>query len=273
MRAMTAGEVIESKNPKWKKGDIANGLMGWQEYALLGEDDKLVNDASFKLVVNKVVPPVPIEASLGLCGIVGFTAYFGLLRIGAMKEGDVVVVSGAAGATGGFVGQIAKIKKASKVIGIAGGADKCKVVKEEYLFDDVIDYKTENVNERLKALCPNGINLYYDNVGGDILEAALANIAIGARIVICGGISNYNAEVPKGPKNYLVIIAKRARMEGFLVTDFAKEFGAAAMELFKWHSEGKLKAKNDIQHGFEHIPETFLRIFSGANIGKQLLKI
>jgi len=273
MRSMTAGHVIESKNPFWKKGDIAAGLMGWQEYVVLDAENRTTNFTSFKMPVNKVPSPISIENSLGLCGIVGFTAYFGLLRIGEVKEGDVVVVSGAAGATGGFVGQIAKIKGASKVIGIAGGAEKCKVVKEEYLFDDVIDYKSENVHQRIKDLCPSGINVFYDNVGGEILEAGLANLAMRARVVICGGISNYNSSEHKGPKNYLVLIGKRARMEGFLVTDYAKEFPAAAMELNKWHAEGKLKTRYDIQHGFENIPQTFLRIFTGANVGKQLLEL
>jgi len=263
VRALGVGEVVESKHDGFKKGDLVSGLFGWQEY-LLGEAKGL----------NKLFPGMSPVVALGPCGIVGLTAYFGLLRVGEFKPGDVVVVSGAAGATGSLVGQIAKLKGAKKVIGIAGGAEKVKLLKEELGYDEAIDYKSENVAARLKELVPNEINVYFDNVGGEILEAALAQIAQNARVVLCGGISQYNAEDSVvGPRNYLNLVTRRGRMEGFIVTDYIQDFPTGVKDLFQWVQEGKLKYKTDLQEGFENIPTTFLRLFSGANNGKQLLKL
>jgi len=260
IRSFGGGEVIESKNEQYKKGDFVTGLTGWQEY-VVGKKGEF----------NLVVPGIPLTVALNQCGLVGLTAYFGLLQVGGFKEGDTVVVSGAAGATGSIVGQIAKIKNA-RVIGIAGGADKTKLLKEKLHFDEAIDYKSEDVSKRLKELVPKGIDLFFDNVGGEILDSALENLALHARVVICGGISGYNSEV-KGPRQYLNLIVKRAKMEGFIVTDFAKDFPGAIKEIATWTQEGKLTAQEDIQHGFENVPTTFLRLFTGANFGKQLLKI
>ena len=203
----------------------------------------------------------------------GLTAYFGILDVGQPKEGDTCVVSGAAGATGSVAGQIAKLK-GCRVIGIAGGPEKCGWLTREAHYDAAIDYKSEDVDARLRELCPDGIDLYFDNVGGDVLDAALAHIAQNARVVLCGGISRYNAtEPPPGPKNYLNLVIQRARMEGFIVIDYADRFATAAREITDWITGGKLTFQEDVQEGFENAPRTFLRLFEGKNVGKQLLKI
>ena len=207
-------------------------------------------------------------------GITGLTAYFGFLDVGKPQKGDTVVVSGAAGATGSVVGQIAKIK-GCRVIGIAGGPEKCKWLVEDGGFDAAIDYKNEDVNARLRELCPDGINVFYDNVGGEILEAALNNIAVGSRVVICGGISGYNteAEMPAGPKNYMNIVIRPSTMQGFLLGQYGERFGEAAQQLAAWIQSGDLKFAVDVQEGFDNVPKTFLRLFHGQNLGKQLCKI
>jgi NADPH-dependent curcumin reductase CurA len=193
--------------------------------------------------------------------------------VGKPQAGETVVVSGAAGATGSVAGQIAKIR-GCRVIGIAGGAQKCQWLTKEAHFDAVIDYKSEPVEKRLKELCPNGINIFFDNVGGEILDAALANLALRARIVLCGGISRYNEEeLPPGPKNYFALIIQRARMEGFILVDYASRFGEAIPELAGWVASGQIKYQEDIQEEFANAPKTFLRLFEGKNVGKQLLKI
>jgi hypothetical protein len=204
----------------------------------------------------------------------GMTAYFGLLEVGALKDGDTVVVSGAAGAVGQVVGQIAKIK-GCKVIGIAGGADKCRYVVDELGFDAAVDYKSENVAARLRELAPKGIDVYFDNVGGDILDAALANLARKARVVICGAISQYNAtDAVAGPKNYMSLLVNRARMEGFVVFDFASRYAEAAQAMGGWMREGKLKGREDVvSGGVEAFPETLNKLFSGENLGKLVLKV
>jgi len=261
--ALGVGKIIESKNPKFPVGRYINGFMGWQDYAIFDDNSGRAS------VLPEGVPP---NLSLHIIGGVGFTAYFGLLDVCKPKEGEVVLVSGAAGATGAFVCQIAKIKKCT-VIGIAGGADKLAYLKEIGV-DHVIDYKSDNVKAKIKEFAPNGVNVYFDNVGGDILEAALDNLALKARIAICGGISQYNAGGEmRGPRNYLNLIGKRARMEGFLVLDYADRFQEAGGELFGWFKEGKLKYKEDIQDGLENALTTWLRLFDGKNIGKQAIKV
>ena len=210
---------------------------------------------------------------MSVLGMTGMTAYFGLLDVGRPVAGETVVVSGAAGATGSVVGQIAKIK-GCRAIGIAGGAEKCRWLTEELGFDAAIDYKSEKVKARLKELCPDGIDVFFDNVGGDILDAALARLALRGRIVLCGGIANYNAtEPPPGPKNYLNLVSRRGRMEGFLISDYAKRFGEAASALGGWVREGKIKYRVDVQQGFENAPATLRRLFEGRNEGKQLLRV
>ncbi|RMF13423.1 MAG: NADP-dependent oxidoreductase, partial [Alphaproteobacteria bacterium] len=200
------------------------------------------------------------------------TAYFGLMRIGRPEAGDTLVVSGAAGSTGATVAQLGRIM-GCRVIGIAGGAEKCEWLMHEARIEAVIDYKSQDVMARLGELAPDGIDVFYDNVGGAILDAALAHIAHHGRIVVCGAISQYNTARPAGPSRYLNLILRRARMEGFIVTDFAAEFPKAQKRLAQWIREGEIVYREDVQTGFENAPRTFLRLFSGANRGKQLLKV
>ncbi|MBW2665353.1 MAG: NADP-dependent oxidoreductase, partial [Deltaproteobacteria bacterium] len=228
MRASGVGQVIESRLDGFEPGDFVHGLLGWQEYALCGPG------------MTKVPEGMPITLPLHLFGITGLTAYFGMLEIGKPKSGETVVVSGAAGATGSIAGQIARIHGA-RVIGIAGGKAKCGWLTDEARFDAAIDYKGENVAERLRELCPDGIDVYFDNVGGDILDAALAQLAMRARVVLCGGISRYNDEKPTpGPSNYMNLIIQRARMEGFIILDYAARFAEGAAELAGWLGEDQL---------------------------------
>ena len=206
-------------------------------------------------------------------GLTGITAYFGLTEVGRPVAGETVVVSGAAGATGSVVGQIAKIK-GCRVIGIAGGAEKCHWLTDEAGFDGAIDYKSEDVQGRLKDMCPKGIDIFFDNVGGDILDAALARLAMRGRVVLCGGIASYNATEPSpGPKNYLNLVVQRGRMEGFIVLDFMPRAAEAIGALSGWVQAGRLKNKVDVQHGLENAPATLRRLFEGRNEGKQLLRI
>jgi hypothetical protein len=210
---------------------------------------------------------------MSVLGLTGITAYFGLLEVGRPKAGETVVVSGAAGATGSVVGQVAKIE-GCHVVGIAGGPDKCGWLTAEAGFDAAIDYKSERVDRRLRELCPNGIDLFFDNVGGEILDAALANLAMRGRVVICGAIAGYNEKVPPpGPRNYLSLLVQRGRMEGFIILDYMDRAGEAVNALAGWVREGRLRHEEDIQDGLEKAPATLLRLFEGKNRGKQLLKI
>ena len=266
MRALSVGQIVESRNPNFQPGECVQGGFGWQEYMAASERGGL-------MPVTKIPVDAALTWPLGVLGVTGLTAYFGILDVGEPKGGQTCVVSGAAGATGSIAGQIAKLK-GCRVIGIAGGPEKCRWLTEEAHYDAAIDYKAENVEDRLGELCPHGIHMYFDNVGGDILDAALAHIAMNARVVLCGGISRYNeATPPPGPKNYMNLVIQRGRMEGFIVIDYAAKFGEAAQELTEWITSGKLVFQEDIQEGFENTPRTFLRLFEGKNVGKQLLKI
>ncbi len=260
VRSFGAGRIEASNNPDYQVGDIVSGLVGWQDYVVMNPKGQL----------SKLPPEAPLELAMS------------------------VLVSGAAGATGSVVGQIAKIK-GCRAIGVAGGTEKCRWLTEELGFDAAIDYKSENVKARLKELCPNGIDIFFDNVGGDILDAALARLALRGRVVLCGGIANYNAtEPPPGPKNYLNLVSKRGRMEGFLVSDYAKRHAEAVSALAGWVSfrgqvrgaqgllpcfpatalrEGRIKHRVDVQHGLENAPATLRRLFEGRNEGKQLLRV
>jgi NADPH-dependent curcumin reductase CurA len=262
MRANTVGEVIESKSEKLQLGDTVQGVLGVQQYAVAKPKELLKIDASL----------APIQSYLGVLGWPGMTAYFGLRDIGKAREGETVVISGAAGAVGSVAGQIAKIK-GCRVIGIAGGPDKCRYLVDELGFDGAIDYKNENVRNRLSELCPKRVDVFFDNVGGEILDAVLSKIAMRARIVISGAISQYNNPRFRGPNNYMALLTYRARMEGFVVFDYAKECGKAAAEIAQWMSEGKLKAKDQIVEGIENFPSAFLRLFSGEKLGKLVLKV
>ncbi len=263
MRALALGKVTASKNPKFAVGDHVTGLLGVQEFAYSNGQG-----------LTKVDPKLaPLPVYLGTLGMPGMTGYFGLLEVGQPKAGDTVVVSGAAGAVGSVVGQIARIKGA-RVVGIAGGADKCRYLVEELGFDAAIDYKTENVAEALKAHCPNGVNVYFDNVGGDILDAVLTRLARGARIVICGAISQYNNTTPvKGPANYLALLVQRASMTGIVVSDYYDRAGEAAMVMAGWIQAGRLKTREDIVDGLDNFPNAFDMLFTGANNGKLVLKV
>jgi hypothetical protein len=263
MRALAVGQVVESSNPKFAIGDHVSGLLGVQGFA--------ISDGQGLMKVDPKLAPLPTY--LSTLGMPGLTAYFGLLEVGKPQAGDTVVVSGAAGAVGSVVGQIAKIKGA-RVVGIAGGADKCRYLVEELGFDAAIDYKTENVAEALKTHCPDGVNVYFDNVGGDILDAVLTRLARGARIVICGAISQYNATAPiKGPANYLSLLVNRATMTGIVVSDYYGRAMEAAMAMGGWMASGKLKTREDIVDGLDAFPKAFDMLFSGANNGKLVLKV
>jgi NADPH-dependent curcumin reductase CurA len=264
MRAGTVGEVVKANNhPTFKVGDVLSGWGGVQEYS--------VTDGTNYYQVDTRLAPMPTY--IGTLGMPGMTAYFGILEVGKIKEGDVVVVSGAAGAVGSIVGQVAKIK-GCKVIGIAGGPDKCKYVVEELGFDACIDYKNDSVAAGLKEHCPKGLDVYFDNVGGEILDHCLARLKMNARIVICGAISQYNnRENVQGPKNYLSLLVNRATMQGMVVFDYAPKYGEAAREMGQWMAEGKLKSREDIYEGIENFYETFTRLFTGEKKGKLVLKL
>ncbi len=263
MRAGAVGQVVASKHPDFAEGDYVNGWTGVQQYA--------ISDGSMLYKVQKGLAPMPTY--LSTLGMPGFTAYFGLLRIGKPVAGDTVLISGAAGAVGSVVGQIAKLK-GCRVIGIAGGPEKCKYIKDTLGFDEAIDYKNENIVEAIKRTCPERINVYFDNVGGEILDAALGRLALGARVAICGAISQYNNTTAiKGPSNYLSLLVNRATMEGFVVIDYTKEYGTAAREMGAWMAEGKLKSKEFIVDGIENFPDALLRLFNGDKLGKLVLKV
>ena len=263
MRALAVGQVIASKNPQFAVGKHVSGTFGVQEY--------FISEGKGLIEINPRVAPLP--TFLNVLGMPGMTAYFGLLETGRPQPGDTVVVSAAAGAVGSVVGQIAKIK-GCRAVGIAGGVDKCRYLVTDLGFDASIDYKSENVTAALRKSCPQGINIYFDNVGGDILEAALANLARGARIVICGAISQYNNTGPvQGPSNYLSLLVHRATMKGMLVFDYADRYAQAAQEMAGWIAAGKLKSREDIVEGLETFPDTFLKLFRGENLGKLILKV
>ena len=261
MRALALGRVIASSDPGFQEGDHVTGTFGVQRYAVVPAK-----------ALIKVDPGLaPLSSYLNAIGMPGMTAYFGLLEIGHPAEGETVVVSAAAGAVGSLVGQIAKIK-GCRVVGIAGGADKLRVLTDEFGFDAAIDYKRGDVHKELRRECPEGINVYFDNVGGEILEAALRNLARGARIVLCGAISQYNERSFTGPRNYMNLLIKRGRMEGFVVFDFAARYREAAGEMGRWMAEGRLISREHIVEGFETFPEALLMLYRGENTGKLVLK-
>jgi NADPH-dependent curcumin reductase CurA len=263
MRAGAVGEVIASGHAKFAVGNHVSGSFGVQEYAISNGKGVAAVDPNF----------APLPTYLGTLGAPGMTAYFGLLDVGAAQSGDTVVVSGAAGAVGSTVGQIARIK-GCRAVGIAGGADKCRWLVDELGFDAAIDYKHDDVKAALKQHCPQGINVYFDNVGGDILDAALTQLALHARVVICGAVSQYNTTTKvQGPSNYLALLVSRARMQGMVVFDYASRYGEAAREMASWIAQGRLKSREDIVEGFAAFPDALLRLFRGENTGKLVLKI
>ena len=263
MRALGVGKVIASAHPGFAVGDYVNGALGVQDY-FVGEP------RGFYKVDPKLVP---LPVYLSALGMTGMTAYFALLDVGAPKAGDTVVISGAAGAVGSIAGQIAKLK-GCRVVGIAGGQEKCARLVDEFGFDGTIDYKSEDVLAGLKRECPKGVDVFFDNVGGEILDAVLSRLNFKARVIICGAISQYNnKEAVKGPANYLSLLVNRARMEGFVVMDYADRYAAAGQEMAGWLLKGQLKSKEHIVEGLESFPESLAKLFSGENHGKLVLKV
>jgi leukotriene B4 12-hydroxydehydrogenase/15-oxo-prostaglandin 13-reductase len=257
-------EVVESKNPDYAAGDIVDIYMGWQEYAI-----------SNGRGLRKLDPSIaPVSTALGVLGMTGLTAYFGLLDVCDPKPGQTVVVSGAAGAVGSVVGQIAKLK-GCHTVGIAGGDDKVEYILSECGFDAAFNYKTTaNYAAKLKELCPKGIDVYFDNVGGPLTDAVFTMLNVGARISICGQISQYNnTQVEMGPRLLGALIVARAKVQGFLVSDYAARFGPGLAEMGKWVHEGKIKYREDIVEGFENLPRAFIGLLQGENIGKRLVKV
>ncbi|MBD2724007.1 NADP-dependent oxidoreductase [Hymenobacter armeniacus] len=269
-RAGTAGQVVESKNPAFAVGDYVTGNLGVQQYAVVGPG--ATDPRSPEYLVKVDTSLAPLEAYLATLGMPGLTAYFGLLDTGQPQPGDTVVVSGAAGAVGSVVGQIAKLK-GCRVVGIVGDQAKADYCLNVLGFDACVNYKTENVRSGLRAACPQGIDVYFDNVGGEILDFVLEQIRFKARIVICGAISQYNNTTPvKGPSNYLSLLVNRARMEGIVVFDNAANYAAAAREMAGWLREGKLHMpKVQVEHGIENFLPALLKLFSGENFGKLVL--
>ena len=264
MRGVVCGTVVQSRHPEFSPGDVVSGIGQWADYQLgtPGPLGKFANTG-----------PVPLLDAFGIFAVVGPTAYFGLLEIGQPTEGETVVVSAAAGATGSIVGQIAKIK-GCRVIGIAGTDEKCAWITDDLGFDAAINYKTENVSDSLGRHCPDGIDVYFDCVGGDILDAALLRINLKARIVFCGSISGYNARGPvPGPSNYRNILLKRARVEGFIVLDYMERYPEAISALSQWMVAGKIKYRLDVVDGLENAAVALGKLFTGAHAGKLLVRV
>lgn len=263
MRAGAVGEVLASKDPKFAVGDHVSGLLGVQSLACV--EGKGLHKVDPKLA--------PLSAYLGVLGMPALTAYFGLLEVGELQEGQTVLVSGAAGAVGSMVGQIAK-RKGARAVGIAGGPDKCKHLVEELGFDAAIDYKNEDVRARVKQTCPDRVNVYFDNVGGELLDIALGALALRARVVICGAISQYNdLDKLQGPANYLSLLVFRARMEGFVIFDYAERYPEALKELGGWLAAGELHYRETVVEGLENFVDAFAKLFSGEKLGKLVLKV
>jgi hypothetical protein len=264
MRGFAIGVVEQSRNDLFPEGTVVTGLLGWQDYALSDAKD---------LQALPQNPAIPLTAYFGLFGLVGMTAYFGLLDIGRPQEGETLVVTAAAGAVGSIVGQIGKIK-GCRVVGIAGSDEKCRWIADELGFDAAVNYRTENVPEKLREACPHGIDVLYENVGGAVFDAGLALINLHARIVLCGMISIYNNTAPApGPYFLGNLIIKRARMEGFLVLDYFDRAQEALADLMKWHGEGKLRYRVDVVEGLEEAPRAINKLFDGTNKGKLIVKL
>ncbi|GAB3287501.1 NADP-dependent oxidoreductase [Parahaliea aestuarii] len=266
MRSAAVGQVVKSRNPDYQEGEFVTGTFGWQDY--------IATDGAGMFPIARVGEVSSITYPLHIYGITGMTAYFGMMEYGKPVQGEVVVVSGAAGATGSVTGQIARLHGCT-VIGIAGGPEKCRWLTEQANFDHAIDYRNESVAERLKELCNNRVDLFFDNVGGSILDDVLGNLSLNARVVLCGGISSgYTAgNLPPGPANYMQLVIRRSTMCGFLVLDFLDRFPQAIEQMKAWVGAGKIHVEEDIVEGLENCPETLAGLFQGRNFGKQLLKV
>lgn len=265
IRSAAVAEVLRSNSDRYSVGDLVFGLTGWQDYALAGEGEGAM----------QVLPPgIDPTAALSVFGATGMTAYFGLLDVGRVKAGDTVVVSGAAGATGSIVGQIARIKGAARVVGIAGSDDKCAWLLDELGFDSAVNYKTDDVAARLREACPDGIDLFFDNVGGELLDICLAQLALRGRVVLCGAIATYNARGKiEGPRNYRNLIPRRGRLEGFLILDYLDRFPEGQAEMAGWVAEGKVKFATHLVDGLEQAPAALNLLFTGGNKGKVIVRV
>ena len=264
MRAGGLGEVVQSRNAAYTEGDLVFGMMQWSEYCIA----RAGPDGMMTLPRQE-----PITAFLSVLGVTGLTAYFGMLDVAQPKEGETVVVSGAAGAVGSVAGQIGKII-GCRVVGIAGGPEKCAWITDELGFDAWIDYKSEDVAARLRETCPDGIDVFFDNVGGEILDAVLGQINLHARIALCGAISQYDtAELSPGPRNFINLIPQRGRVEGFILLDYRDRFVDAILQLGQWVQEGRIRYAEDIVDGLENAPAAFRRLFTGENTGKLIVKV
>ncbi|RXK50344.1 NADP-dependent oxidoreductase [Halorientalis pallida] len=264
MQAGVVGDVVESNHPEFEEGDVATGNLRWAEYAVADGDD-----------LQPVDPDLaPVSTALGVLGMPGRTAYFGTLEVAEPEPGDTVLVSGAAGAVGSVVGQISKLAGA-RVVGIAGADEKIDWLTEELGFDAGINYKeADNLYAAVGEACPDGVDAYFDNVGGEITDAAFAHLNVRARVAVCGQISLYNAtERPMGPRKLAGLIETRARVEGLLVRDWAGRFGEATEQLAEWVQTGDVQYRETVTEGFENMPEAFLGLFDGVNIGKQLVEV
>jgi NADPH-dependent curcumin reductase CurA len=264
IRSGGIGEVVESRSDAYQRGDLVFGLTGWQDYAIADTGARAMT----------VLPPgIPLLDAISVYGVTGMTAYFGLLDIGRPEAGETVVVSGAAGATGSIAGQIAKIQ-GCRVIGIAGSDDKCAWVTNKLGFDACINYRTDDVAARLRETCPDGVDVFFDNVGGEILDIVLAQINLRARVVLCGAIATYNTtEPPPGPSNYRQLISQRGRMEGFIILDYLARFPEAQLQMASWVVDGRIQHAEDVVDGLESAPEALNRLFTGANTGKVVVKV
>ena len=263
IRSGGLAEVVDSGGTQLPVGQRLFGMTGWQDYVVVGEQ-------GMQVVPGDVDP----GAVLGVYGVNGMTAYYGLLEVGSLEEGDTVVVSGAAGATGSLVGQIARLKGAGRVVGIAGTAEKCAWLTDTLGFDAAVDYRNEDVAGALRRHCPQGIDLYFDNVGGEILDICLAQLALRGRVVLCGAISMYNATgEPPGLANVVNLIPRRGRMEGFIILDYVERFGTAMLELAGWLAEGKIVHAEHVVHGLENAPDALNMLFTGANTGKVVVEL
>jgi NADPH-dependent curcumin reductase CurA len=260
--AQAVGEVVESRDGRFSEGDLAVGQLGWQEYAV-------ARAGSLRAVPPELDPPT---LALHAVGTTGFTAYFGLLDVGRPRPGDTVVVSGAAGGVGHVVGQIARLT-GCPTVGIAGGPEKCGDLVESYGYDAAIDYKADDVRAAVKEACPAGVDVYFDNVGGEVSAAVHPRLTVGARIVICGQISQYNLERPEPMFHPGLLIVFRARMQGFLVSDYAHRFDEAAARLTRWIAEGKIRWREDVTEGLENAPRAFIGMLRGENRGKAIVKV
>lgn len=263
IRSLGLGEVVASDTEQYPVGALVSGVTGWQDYVVVDEQRRF-----------DVVPAGtdPLDA-VSLFGPTGLAAYFGMLDVGQPADGDTVLVSGAAGATGSVAGQVARLQGAATVIGTAGTDDKCATVVDDYGFDACINYRTESISARLRELAPDGIDVFFDNVGGDVLEAALSNLALHARIALCGAISMYDGAAPRGPRNYSNLVSKRSRMQGFLIFDHADRYPEAMADLGRWAAEGSITHHVDVVEGFEQVPAAFQRLFTGDKQGKNVVRI